>query len=767
MNRRFTLFKHSVVLILLLNLLAAGGKAFELKGKQWQVSIDPRTLGVTCTTREGARLVISIPRTDSQDVSDLQEDGGSAGWNLREAKLHVDVRLDDGDALHVQFIAVENGSLTWPTLGPDPAYRGYIVPIFEGLYVPAGDREWSNFLVGEGPRDTAGGLSMPFWGVDVGGHTLTYILTNPLNNEVRFHNEGGRLGITVVHQFTANVEKKQFGFTIRLAGGSPVEPAKIYRDELIRHGDFVTLKQKIQRTPDAAKLLGAAHVYLWGEESIGRDDLKSAKPLAKRIFDSQNQPTIAGRIFALMTPEERKLLADLVAKQWADNYDKSQFASALSAILRRRNFYTESMNGLSKDAEANRLIAVGISTLSDAQVCQLNCLLMREAFADLLPPVETWGEGWSAKMIQLLADGGLDRLWLGSPNWDGLRLHPEAVQKAISLGYLVGPYDSFHSIHSPTDADTWETAQFDRALYENGPVVMADGRKKKGFRQKGYILSDVAAGPAVEKRVTELMRQFNCNSWFIDCDADGELYDDYSPLHPATQADQMNARLKRLAWIRDTFHAVIGSEGGAAYAAGAIHFAHGMMTPVIGWGDPDLKNRSSPYFLGGYYPPDAPAVFFKQVPMKPLYRRIYADPWFRLPLYETVFHDSVVATHQWGYGSLKFSDEDHARELLELLYDVPPLYHLNPSEWEKRKELIRSHYQFFSPLHRQAGLLAMTDFQCLTDDRLVQRTTFGDALEMVANFGGEAFGYQGNSIPRRSILARWMKTGETQVYTPK
>lgn len=288
----------------------------------------------------------------------------------------------------------------------------------------------------------------------------------------------------------------------------------------------------------------------------------------------------------------------------------------------------------------------------------------------------------------------------------------------------------------------------------------------KGFKQKGYILSPLAARPYVEKRVSDLMRQFQCNSWFIDCDAFGELFDDYSPLHPATQEDDMNARLSRMAWIRDTFKAVIGSEGGSAYAAATIHFAHGMMTPGIGWGDPDLKDRSSQYYLGGYYPPDGPAVFFKQVPVKEEYRRVYADPRFRLPLYETVFHDSVVATHQWGFGSLKFGDDSHARELLELLYNVPPLYHLNMAEWSKRKRLIKAHYEFFSPLHRQAGLLPMTDFSWLREDRMVQRTKFGNELELVANFRDEPFSYNGSEIPGQSVLARWLDTRQIIIFTP-
>ena len=123
-------------------------------------------------------------------------------------------------------------------------------------------------------------------------------------------------------------------------------------------------------------------------------------------------------------------------------------------------------------------------------------------------------------------------------------------------------------------------------FYETGAIVNADGTKNRGFKKKGYHLSPLVAQPYVEDRVNGIVAQMptDFNTWFIDCDAYGELFDDYSSSHPATQLDDMNARLARIAWIRDTHKMVVGSEGGAAYAATTIHFAHGMTVPVIWMG---------------------------------------------------------------------------------------------------------------------------------------------------------------------------------------
>jgi hypothetical protein len=263
------------------------------------------------------------------------------------------------------------------------------------------------------------------------------------------------------------------------------------------------------------------------------------------------------------------------------------------------------------------------------------------------------------------------------------------------------------------------------------------------------------------------MRNVPYSYYFVDCDAYGQVYDDYSPLHLSTQQQDAAARIARLAWIRDTFNVVIGSEGGSSYAASVVHVVEGMLTPVIGWGDPDLKNKESEYYVGGYYPPDGPRVFLESVPLKPEYEYLHYDPRFRLPLNEIVFHDCFVSTHHWGSGSLKFSNVAETVALLELLYQCPPLYHLNLDEFERRRDRIKKHYDFFSPIHREVGFAPMTDFAWLTPDRLVQRAVFGQRIELIVNFGTREFDHSQFSVPAQSALARWLSNEKTLVFSPR
>ena len=742
----------------------------------WDVEINPHSLAVNVYP-VGTDITVraSSGQTGFGTVTNFSDEGNVVNWKLPERSLTVHVE-SLRDSLTLEFIqdapASDTQNFTWPVIENTESIHGYIFPFSEGSYVPKDDATWQDFLCEQGPINTTAGLSMPFWGLDLGERTLTYILTNPFNNQILFRKtEASDLGMQVSHAFTPNWERKTYGVRLSLGTASPIEPAKHYRQWMIDKGEFVSFAEKIEKVPEAEKLLGAAHVYLWGGKLLSQYDVTDWKAFATKLSlggDKNTVGTVGKHIFSQLNIEAQDVVRDMARADYSSNYSRNVVSRAISEQLEKPDFYNASVWAeISFAPETEKLVSQDVSTLSLPEIYRRNCLLLYAAFPDTLRHPDEWGDGLSVKLLERFAESGLDRLWLGVDSWqEGFR-HPTAVTKARELGYLVGPYDSYHSIHHPDEKDTWETAQFGLSLYESGAIVNADGRKNRGFKKKGYHLSPIVAQPYVEARVDGIVAQMptDFNSWFIDCDAYGELFDDYSTSHPATQVDDMNARLARIAWIRDTYNMVVGSEGGAAYAAATLHFAHGMMVPVIGWGDPDMKEKNSPYYIGGYWPPEGPAIHIKQVPLKPNYLYLYYDPRFRLPLYQIVFHDSVVTTNHWGSGSLKFENAIETLALLELLYNVPPLYHLNMSEFSKHQAWIKRHYAFFSPLHRQIGGQAMTDFEWLSDNRQVQRTEFGDVVEIFANFGAGAFAYKGVVIPVRSVVARWIRTGKVEAFS--
>ena len=748
---------------------SAAAVDLSLENAVGRVVVNPATMECRFQPKGKPMVNISAGMSAESTVANLKQSPVEAEWSLPDQNLQVTLQLGE-DALSVRFVAGKPGSFTWPRI-VDPAIQAWTLPLDEGAFVPSDDAKWISHLVGRGALDTTADLGLPFWGLRFDGLTISVVLSNPFNNELRFENVAGRLGASLTHQFTRLQKVKEYTVRFRVGGTSPVEAARHYRQWLIACGEFVSLEEKIQHTPEVAKLPGAAHIYLWGQDIISADDITDWKGFARQLETQGEAATIspARRLWTLLKPETKKLVSTIAnSAERPDRYTKSQVIEALNQVLARADYYEEAAwAGGVLDTATRELTKKGPAKLSDAELCRLNTQLLLTTFAERLAPTDTWGDGVSPKMIRQLADAGFDRLWLGCDGWTGFVKRPQTVAVARNLGYLIGPYDSYNSIHPPDAAETWETAQFDADLYERGAIVLASGKKKTGFKQKGHLLSPLLAQPYVEQRVTKLMNAFSANSWFIDCDGFGQYYDDYSDVHPASQSDDAQARARRMAWIRDHFGAVIGSEGCSASVASTIHFAHGVMTPVIGWGDADMKNKQSPYFQGAYYPPNEPAAFFKSIPLKEEYRYFHFDPRFRLPLFEAVFHGSVVATHHWSSSSFRYRDEVKNTQLLELLYGVPPLWHLTTAEFQRRGKAMKRYYDFFSPLHRETATLPLTSFDWLTPDRLVQRTLFGERIEVIANFRATQFRHQDSLFPASSVVVRRLDSGTVKIFSPE
>jgi len=744
----------------------------------WAIAIRPTTLEVLAQPKAGAPILLSASQADLGTVSGLEQDQDRLSWELPEQGIAVSLQLKASDFM-VQIRSKNVGAFTWPILSLRETAKALIWPHWEGQYIPLDDERWVNHLVDYGAWDTLEGLTMPFWGLDCGDYSLTYIVTNRYNNEIRFSKEEEQLLARFTHDFPPNHARREYGFLIRLGDNrTPVEPALKFRQWLIDQGKFVSMKEKMKKTPEVERLLGAPHIYLWGDAYLSRNDVRSPenrwtkiwKPFCRQMIreSESEKPAVGKRIKQLMKPEGWNQVLEMTQVPYDYVYLQRDLAYGLSRLLALPDFYDElSWQDVVIPDEAKELLAQERASLSPRELCRVNGLLLRAAYPGYLSPVDDWGGGLSVKMLKQLKEAGFDRLRICLDGWEGVEKRPEVAARADEMGYLFGIYDSFHSIHPPawqgTDS-TWPTAQFNQELYDTGGITRRDGNKRKGFKQQGYMLSPIAARPYVEERVNRNFKNVPYNYYFVDCDAYGQVFDDYTPGRIVPQRQDAMARNDRLAWIRDTHGAVIGSEGGSSYAAPVIHVAEGMFIPAFGWGDPDLKDKESEYYQGGYYPPEGPAIFFKASQLKEEYRYSHLDPRFRLPLYEVVFHDSVVSTSHWSKGNLKYPEEQDLIFLTQLLYQVPPMYHVNADEFNKRKDTMKTQYDFFSLLHRELGFSPMTDFAWLTADRLVQRTTFEDRVEIIANFSEQIFTYQAQAVPPGSVLVYWRDSAEVWVY---
>jgi len=109
----------------------------------------------------------------------------------------------------------------------------------------------------------------------------------------------------------------------------------------------------------------------------------------------------------------------------------------------------------------------------------------------------------------------------------------------------------------------------------------------------------------------------------------------------------------------------------------------------------------------------------------------------RVPLFQAVFHDSVVTTDRWEMPLMKAPSVVVPRTLLALLYGVPTIWNLDRKALREHGPRLAALARFFAPLHRRIVTLPLEEFAYLSPDRQVQRVRFGDKLEVTANFADE------------------------------
>ncbi|MBO8192577.1 hypothetical protein ITI46_13005 [Streptomyces oryzae] len=351
-----------------------------------------------------------------------------------------------------------------------------------------------------------------------------------------------------------------------------------------------------------------------------------------------------------------------------------------------------------------------------------------------------WGGARSAEAVRKLRKQGNTRLWLGY-DADGHPMSSKAVSAAKKQGYLVGPYDSYANGQAPEHADT-PVAKWPGTVYPDYCVRNRQGKVKTGFGGRGCYLSSAAFAKSEPTKHylaehTKEMTDDGVNSFFLDVDAAGELFSDFSTSHPMTKKQDRAHRMARMRTLAEKNGFVLGSESAVSWSAPVLAFNHGAQTPVNDglWAFQQDKKK-----WGAYHPADAPGQFFKPVKLPAALAKSMFDPAYRVPLYETALHDSLINTDRWEMPYDKLPAQKTDRALMSVLYNTPLNFVIGDANLDSTGKEMATLQRYFAPLHRAAGTERMTDFRRLTSDHQVQRSVFGDGtLTVTANFGKKTY----------------------------
>jgi hypothetical protein len=190
-----------------------------------------------------------------------------------------------------------------------------------------------------------------------------------------------------------------------------------------------------------------------------------------------------------------------------------------------------------------------------------------------------------------------------------------------------------------------------------------------------------------------------------------------------TRTESREWKMKLLDYVSRDNKLVTGCETGHDAAVPFLHYFEGMLS------------------LGPYRVPDSGRrmqVIWTNVPEA--VAKFQLGHQYRLPLWELVYHDCVVAQWYWGDYNNKLPALWDQRDLFNALYGTPPMFMFDRKFWEQNKQRFVQSYRNTCPLARKVACAEMTDHRFLTPDRSVQQTTFANGVTVTANFGLIPFG---------------------------
>ncbi len=240
------------------------------------------------------------------------------------------------------------------------------------------------------------------------------------------------------------------------------------------------------------------------------------------------------------------------------------------------------------------------------------------------------------------------------------------------------------------------------ALYPGGVICSPRGLEHSQI----HIPEDLATTP------------YRCR--FIDTTTAADWKECYNPDHPTSRTQDRNYKMELLRFCSQDMSQVTGSETGIDPSVPYVHYYEGMMS------------------LGPYRLPDSGYTLIDYKPPTPEFLKYQVGPYYRVPLWELVYHDCTVAYWYWGDSSNKAPEVWDQRDLFNLLYGTPPLFMLSPGVWEQYKSRFVQSYRSVCPTVRQIGYDELLSHEFLTSDHTLQRTIWSSGTTIAVNFADHA-----------------------------
>ncbi|MGB8353534.1 MAG: glycoside hydrolase [Chthoniobacteraceae bacterium] len=333
-----------------------------------------------------------------------------------------------------------------------------------------------------------------------------------------------------------------------------------------------------------------------------------------------------------------------------------------------------------------------------------------------------WDPAAAAWCRELQALGITHILWSSA-------LPPDQIKALNAMGVLTSRYDIYQDTMDPANFPKlkWLHPDWTTDAWKNHDLMIgADGDWVRGWEIEAKdgsmipcgTLCDREALPYAQKRIPADLATHPYKCRFIDTTTASPWRECYNPRHPMTRSDSKHYKMELLRYVSEGCGLVCGSETGHDAAVPYVDYFEGMLS------------------LGPYRIPDAGrdmARIWDEVPDK--VAKFQTGHAYRIPLWELVYHDCVIAQWYWGDYNNKLPKLWDRRDLWNALYGTPPMFMFDRKIWDANKARFVQSYQTAEPVARATAYSEMLTHEWLTHDHAIQRTRFANGVTVTVNFG--------------------------------
>jgi hypothetical protein len=320
---------------------------------------------------------------------------------------------------------------------------------------------------------------------------------------------------------------------------------------------------------------------------------------------------------------------------------------------------------------------------------------------------------------------------------------PESVDRLNGLGFLTGRYDIYQDVYSPDTPLSWVNKEgwpdcLD--LLPSGDWMKGWVSRMNGTDYTGGVLCSSCILDMAKRHIPDDLKTHAYHARFLDTTTASPMRECYSPQHPLTRTQDRANKMALLDYVSKEMALVTGSETGVDMAVPHLDYFEGMIS------------------LGPYRLADAGYDLFTVEKPQEDFLRFQVGPYYRIPLFELVYHGCVVDYGYWGDSSNRLPDYWDRRDLFNALYGTPPIWTMDPALWAQYKDRFIQSYKTATPVARQTGYSEMLSHSFVTADHTVQTSVFADGTRVWVNFGDK---------PYRLSNGEGLKPMGYKVYWPK